>query len=61
VLAAASQESKEMRAFRDRLRADPGLVAAYVARKREIIESGVSDSLEYVRVKGSFVQGVLSE
>lgn len=50
-----------MRAFRDRLRADPGLVAAYVARKREIIESGVSDSLEYVRVKGSFVQGVLSE
>jgi GrpB-like predicted nucleotidyltransferase (UPF0157 family) len=61
VLVADSQESTQMRAFRDRLRADPHLLAAYVARKREIIASGASDSLEYARVKGSFVQDMLSE
>lgn len=60
VLAADAQECTEMRAFRDRLRANPRIVAAYVARKREIIASGVSDSLEYAQVKGSFVRDILS-
>ncbi len=59
VIPVASPEVNEMRAFRDRLRADPELVAAYVARKRQIIAGGVTDSLEYCYAKGEFVQGVL--
>ena len=37
-----SPEVAELRTFRDALRADPELVADYVARKRQIIASGVS-------------------
>lgn len=59
VISATSPEVAEMRLFRDRLRADPELVAAYVARKRQIIAGGVTDSLEYCYAKGEFVQGVL--
>jgi RimJ/RimL family protein N-acetyltransferase/GrpB-like predicted nucleotidyltransferase (UPF0157 family) len=59
VLSAASPEVGAMRAFRDRLRADPGLVAAYVAAKRAILAAGVADRLDYSNRKGAFVQGVL--
>jgi len=41
------------------LRADPDLVKAYVARKREIIASGVTDSLDYCYAKGEFITEVL--
>jgi hypothetical protein len=41
------------------LRSDPGLRAAYVARKREIIRNGVADSIEYSIVKGGFVRDAL--
>ena len=54
VLASDSPETAELRAFRDRLRADPDLLAAYVARKRAILASGVTDSVEYSQMKGSF-------
>src|SRR5581483_3861082 len=37
VIAADSPEAGELRVFRDRLRADLGLVAAYVAAKRAIL------------------------
>jgi len=40
VISATSPEVAEMRAFRDRLRANSELVAAYVARKRRIIARG---------------------
>ncbi len=48
-----------MRFFRACLRADPELLRAYVARKREIIASGVTDSLEYCRIKGEFIKAML--
>ncbi len=59
VISRDSHEAGELIRFRDRLRADPVLREAYVARKREIIRKGVADSIEYSIVKGSFVQDVL--
>ncbi len=56
VIAVDSPEVGDLRSFRDRLRADPNLVAGYVARKREIIASGVADSVDYSIEKGAFVQ-----
>ena len=54
VIPAASPEVEEMRFFRACLRADPEMVKAYVAKKREIIAGGVTDSLAYCRMKGEF-------
>lgn len=48
------------RNFRDRLRADPALVAEYVRHKREIVARGVSDRAEYTRGKAAFIQGTLA-
>jgi GrpB-like predicted nucleotidyltransferase (UPF0157 family) len=59
VIPAASAEVDQMRFFRTCLRADSELLRAYVARKREIIASGVTDSLEYCRRKGEFLKEVL--
>jgi GrpB-like predicted nucleotidyltransferase (UPF0157 family)/mannose-6-phosphate isomerase-like protein (cupin superfamily) len=59
VVASGSPEVSGMRAFRDRLRADPDLVARYVACKRAILASGVTDPLEYCARKGGFVTDVL--
>jgi GrpB-like predicted nucleotidyltransferase (UPF0157 family) len=59
VIPASSSEVDEMRFFRACLRADPDLVKAYVARKREIVAGGVTDSLEYCRMKGEFIKQVL--
>lgn len=56
---ADSPEVDETRFFRACLRADPQLVKAYVAKKREIIAGGVTDSQEYCRRKGEFVKEVL--
>jgi GrpB-like predicted nucleotidyltransferase (UPF0157 family)/mannose-6-phosphate isomerase-like protein (cupin superfamily) len=61
VIAADSPEVAVTRAFRDRLRADPGLADAYVARKREILATGVTDPIDYCVAKGNFVEGVLGE
>jgi GrpB-like predicted nucleotidyltransferase (UPF0157 family) len=59
VIPANSPEVDEMHFFRTCLRADPELLEAYVARKREIIAGGVTDSLEYCRLKGEFIKAVL--
>jgi GrpB-like predicted nucleotidyltransferase (UPF0157 family) len=59
VIPAASPEVDELRFFRTCLRADPELLKAYVARKREIIAGGVTDSLEYCKLKGEFIKTVL--
>src|SRR5262245_16301756 len=56
VIAADSPEVEELRLFRNRLRADPNLVAEYEARKREIIASGVTDSVDYSIEKEAFIQ-----
>jgi GrpB-like predicted nucleotidyltransferase (UPF0157 family) len=59
VLAASSPEVKELRSFRDRLRADPALAAAYVASKKAIITSGCTDTVDYCYRKGEFITGAL--
>ncbi len=59
VIPSSSPEVDDMRFFRTCLRADPELLQAYVTRKREIIASGVTDSLEYCRIKGEFIREVM--
>jgi GrpB-like predicted nucleotidyltransferase (UPF0157 family) len=59
VLAASSPEVQELRAFRDQLRADPDLVAAYVAAKRAIVAAGYTDPIDYCNRKGEFVTEAL--
>ncbi len=59
LIPASSPEVDEMRFFRTCLRANPELVKAYVARKRQIVAGGVTDSLEYCRIKGEFIKEVL--
>jgi GrpB-like predicted nucleotidyltransferase (UPF0157 family) len=59
VISSASPEAAELRAFRDHLRADPALRAAYMARKREIIAGGITDSVDYAIAKGAFVKAVI--
>jgi GrpB-like predicted nucleotidyltransferase (UPF0157 family) len=54
VIAAAAPEAAALRAFRDRLRADPDLVTAYVARKRAILVAGITDPVEYCEEKSAF-------
>lgn len=61
VIPASSPQVAEQRAFRDRLRADPALVAAYVARKRAILAGGTTDGLDYSLAKGDFIEAVLAE
>jgi len=50
-----------LRTFRDRLRTDLCLVAAYVAQKQEIVAAGIIDSVEYAMTKGPFVEKVLKD
>jgi nicotinamidase-related amidase/GrpB-like predicted nucleotidyltransferase (UPF0157 family) len=59
VLESTSMEVSQLREFRDRLRADPQLVASYAARKREILESGILDSVEYCDAKAEFIRRYL--
>src|SRR3954451_15197625 len=59
VIAASSPEAKKLRRCRDRLRADPNLGASYVAAKKAILASGVTDSVDYCIHKGEFVQQAL--
>jgi GrpB-like predicted nucleotidyltransferase (UPF0157 family) len=59
VIAASSPEARVLRSFRDRLRADPGLVASYVAAKKAILARGITDSVDYANCKGEFVQKAL--
>jgi mannose-6-phosphate isomerase-like protein (cupin superfamily) len=61
VIAADSPEVATFRAFRDRLRADPGLADAYAASKREILAAGITDPVDYCAAKGVFVEGILRE
>jgi GrpB-like predicted nucleotidyltransferase (UPF0157 family) len=59
IIPASSPEVEETRFFRACLRAVPELMKAYVAQKRKIIASGVTDSLEYCKAKGEFLKAVL--
>jgi GrpB-like predicted nucleotidyltransferase (UPF0157 family)/mannose-6-phosphate isomerase-like protein (cupin superfamily) len=59
VIAADAPEASDLRAFRERLRADPRLVDAYVVRERAILAEGIADSIHYSIRKGGFVGEVL--
>jgi len=59
VLAADASEVADFRNFRDRLRADAELVAAYAARKRQILQAGTTDPIDYCLAKGGFCEAVL--
>jgi len=59
VIAASAAEAAGLRAFRNRLRTNPDLMADYVARKRQIIAAGVTDPIDYCYEKGTFVEGAL--
>jgi GrpB-like predicted nucleotidyltransferase (UPF0157 family) len=61
VVAADSAEARALRRFRDALRAEPALRDAYQAKKRDILESGVSKPSEYTYAKGEFIHAVLGQ
>lgn len=60
VIAASSPEVASLRAFRERLRTDPGFAAAYVSHKQSILATGITDPQAYTRLKGSFVEEALA-
>lgn len=47
-------------AFRDALRADPALAAAYAAEKRRVADAVRWDKAAYSQAKGPFIAGVLA-
>ncbi len=60
VLAASSPEVATLRAFRDSLRSDPQLAAAYAAHKQTLCAAGVTDPAEYTKLKRAFIQALLA-
>lgn len=60
VIADSSPEVAALRSFRDRLRADPVLCAAYSDYKRRLISAGITGSPDYSESKGAFIRAVLS-
>jgi GrpB-like predicted nucleotidyltransferase (UPF0157 family) len=59
VIPADSPEVENHRRFRDRLSREPALREAYVARKREILAQGITNSGDYSEAKGSVIQDIL--
>lgn len=55
-----SQEVHELKFFRDTLIADPDLRSQYVEIKRQILDSGVTDSVDYAERKADFIQSVIT-
>jgi malonyl-CoA/methylmalonyl-CoA synthetase len=52
-------EHRELKAFRDALRRDPQLRAAYEDAKQQILQQGIIDSLDYCNAKGAFIERTL--
>lgn len=61
LLAPDSSEVAHQRQFRDRLRADPRLVADYIATKRAIIDQGVTWGPSFGEAKSEFIRQVREE
>lgn len=59
VMAAGAVRWDEQLAFRDALRADPGLVDAYAALKRDLAARHATDRERYSCAKADFVRAVL--
>ena len=54
-----SAEVDRLREFRDRLVANPELVALYVEQKRRLIDARISDRSAYTQGKKAFIESVL--
>jgi len=61
IIADNSEEVSELRRFRDALRADPELRDAYEAKKRDILQAGLSEPVGYTKAKGDFINAVLAK
>jgi len=61
VIALGSEEHQELVWFREALRANSELRRGYQERKRAILASGITDSLQYCKAKGTFIQDALKE
>jgi GrpB-like predicted nucleotidyltransferase (UPF0157 family)/GNAT superfamily N-acetyltransferase len=61
LVAADGERFADELAFRDRLRADPGLAAQYGALKRELAARLGDDREAYTEAKGDFIRGVLRD
>ena len=59
VIASGSDEHQELTWFREALRARSELRHAYEERKREILASGINDSVEYCLAKEEFIADAL--
>jgi GrpB-like predicted nucleotidyltransferase (UPF0157 family) len=60
LLAAGSTRWSRQLAFRDALRADPGLIAAYAELKTDLAQRHHADREAYTAAKQQFVQDVLT-
>ena len=60
IVAATAPEVAAQLAFRDALRADPALVAEYVALKRAVLNAGITTSSEYSDGKDAFIRRVIA-
>ena len=56
-----SRDHLDLTEFRDALRRDPALRAAYEQAKQRILSSGVTDSLDYCNLKSEFVVATLAK
>ena len=54
-------EVEAQRRFRDALRADPALVAAYAERKWAVLAAGVTDGHDYNLGKEAFIRSVIGD
>jgi len=59
VIQRGEAEHRELIAFRDALRRDPDLCTAYQRKKQRILEDGITDSMDYCKAKGTFVDQAL--
>lgn len=61
VLAADADEAATLIGFRDRLRADPDLLATYVERKRTVIADGALNNITYNQGKEALIRSALGD
>jgi GrpB-like predicted nucleotidyltransferase (UPF0157 family) len=54
-----SADADMLRTFRDRLTANPELVALYVEQKRRLVDAQISDRSTYTQGKKAFIESVL--
>src|SRR6478609_7945388 len=61
LLANDAEEVARQRLFRDRLRVNPELVQGYVARKRAILDEGITYGPDYATAKDDFIAGAVEK